>query len=124
MDQPQEERESAPQAEKPDPSSPIYLEVAVAGDLPSLIALGTAVAGSLSESGYAALGVDRLGTVHLLRPSAVQVNHPPWVVDADLDKLPEEMAIELMTAEGRDESKIVDYLKRRDARTLDADSSL
>lgn len=85
----------------------------VSGDRPSILTLGVTGAASIKRARMAVFVVDVLGRVHLLRPEDVRIINPPRVMDRELDGLPEEDAIRLMTTQGDDESVILAYLQRR-----------
>lgn len=95
---------------------PLYLAKAVAGDRPSLYALGMVAARSLEMYGVAVFSTDAAGVVHLLPPTAVNILEKPLVPDFRLDEMPEEEAIRFMLQEGRAEAQVVEYLKGRDRR--------
>lgn len=110
-----EDTKNPPKAGKPEAQQEsLSLELAVSGDVPSLLALGRAAAHCMARTGYVVMGADALGIVHLLDPVVIQAPHRPRVSDLDLHQMEEGSAISLMVDEGRSEDEIVAYLKRRD----------
>lgn len=91
----------------------LRVERLISGDRPSILALGINGATMLKASHIVVFMVDVLGRVHLMPPASIQVLARPCVSDEDLNKLPEEAAIQALIQEEAAESKIIDYLKRR-----------
>jgi hypothetical protein len=85
----------------------------VSGDRPSILTLGVTGAESIRRTRMAVFVVDVLGRVHLLKPEAVQILTPPRLLDRELDELPEDDAIRLMSQQGDSEDVILAYLRQR-----------
>ena len=97
---------------------PLTLDKLLVKDVPSLHALGIAGAEALRHGKVAVFMVDVLGRVQVMSANAVEIKDVPRVPDSDLDRIPEEKAIQVMLAQGDSEGTIVLYLQGRATRVV------
>lgn len=83
------------------------------GDKPSIYFFGLVGAHAIRKDEMAVFMTDVLGRVVLMPPSAIKVINKPKVLDVDLDKYPEETAIQIMMKQGNSDEEILKYLTRR-----------
>lgn len=102
----------------------LFYEALSSGDRNAVIALGVYGAEAIKQSGVAIFMVDALGRVQIMPPQSIQILARPVVIEEDLDKLSEETAITVMSTQGDNEDRIVEYLKNRKAKEATSGTGL
>ncbi len=97
-------------------SEVLVMDKLCSGDRPSIFIAGMLVAHALKKGNLAVITTDILGRVIVLPPAAVKLSGPVLLSDKDLDGFEEDVAIGIMTTEGRNEDDILSYIKRRHSR--------
>lgn len=92
---------------------PLLLSRLSTGDRPSLYALGIVGTKALQQTGMAVFMVDALGRVVAMPPTSVTVLRRPRISNAELDRMRESEALELLVKQGDSDEQILEYLQVR-----------